>query len=194
MLKITDLSHKYGESTVLSGFNAEFESNGIYVIMGPSGLGKTTLLNLISGILPVTEGRIEFSALPSSAPRISYMFQEPRLLPWMSAKDNVMLVLENNINAETRALALLDAVGLAEDAQKLPKELSGGMCQRVSFARALARESDIIILDEPFNGIDKEMAYRMIDILKERSKDALIIAVTHSEEYARLMTDKIIQL
>jgi ABC-type nitrate/sulfonate/bicarbonate transport system ATPase subunit len=122
------------------------------------------------------------------------MFQEPRLLPWMSAKDNVMLVLENNISAETRALALLDAVGLAEDAQKLPKELSGGMCQRVSFARALARKSDIIILDEPFNGIDKEMAYRMIDILKERSKDALIIAVTHSEEYARLMTDKIIQL
>ena len=189
MISIKGLTHGYDGKVVLSSIDLSIKENGIYVIMGESGIGKTTLLNLIAGLITPNSGKVE-----TYGKKLSYMFQEARLLPWMSVIDNVNLVLGGGKSTLDIARAHLIDVGLEEDIDKYPSELSGGMAGRVSFARTIAYNADIILLDEPFNGIDRANVMNMISIIKRYQNDRIIIVVTHSEEYAALLSDKKILL
>lgn len=191
MLKIAELSHSFGDNQVFNKHSFEFPDTGCFVIMGDSGCGKTTLLNIIAGTLKPDCGEVMFDR---NALKVSYMFQEPRLFPWMSAAENVNLVLGGKKATLAKANELLSIVGLGTDADKYPSELSGGMNQRVSFARALAYQGDVLLLDEPFNGLDEDNIKNLIKIIKEYSKDHLVIAVTHAREYAEKLSESIIYL
>ncbi len=176
MLLLDSLTLRYGETTVLEDLSFEFPT-GIVGIVGASGIGKSTLLHAVAGLKSPDGGKIH-----SSHDRVSYLFQEPRLFPWMTALENITAVGAS----EERAKALLSE--LFEDADevatKFPHELSGGMKQRVSIARALAFEPTLLLLDEPFRGLDAEAKAKATKLILYElngtyGKTALL--VTHDE-------------
>lgn len=191
MLNIKQICHSFGDNKVLDKFSLQLETRGIYVFMGASGCGKTTLLNIIAGLIRPQSGTIE-----STHKKTAYMFQEARLLPTSSALDNVNLVLGGKKETLPIASEMLSKLGLSDALDKLPDELSGGMKQRVSMARALVYGADLILLDEPFNGLDASTCERVIEILREHANDALVLIVSHNEEYAHMLCceDHIIRL
>lgn len=162
-------------SRFIQNFSFETRARRL-AILGPSGSGKTTLLRVICA-LEDYEGEIEI-------PSFTAAFQEPRLIPWLNAKDNLSLVV-----GEQQAELWLERMGLSEDGKKYPKELSGGMCQRLSLARALGAPGELLILDEPFSGIDlgrKEELKKLI-LKKER-----LLLITHDPEDALDLCDEIL--
>ncbi len=187
-MKIHNLTKNYNGKTVLDQFSLQFPSTGTVCLFGPSGCGKTTLLNCIAGLEPFDSGEIE----GAGNGKISYLFQENRLLPWISAKDNIATVLRGKPgqNAE-QAEKWLGLVGLAEAGNKRPAELSGGMRRRVALARALAYGGDLYLMDEPFQGLDAERRDEMIALLQKETAGALKIIVTHDFEEAEMLADVI---
>ena len=176
MLTVKDLTFGYGENTILDNFNAELQNGKIIAITGVSGVGKTTLLNLIAGLLPAPAGSIE-----SDFTRPAYIFQDHRLFPWLSALDNVNIVCnDKNIASQTLSLLFEDE----SVADKFPSELSGGMKQRISIARALAFDADVIFMDEPFKSLDEQTKKRTRDTLFGyiREKGISGIIVTHDPD------------
>lgn len=169
MIKINDLTVKF-DKTVLKNVNLNF-NKGVYCIFAPSGRGKTTLLNAIAGLIKY-KGKIETNGT------ISYVFQEDRLLNWLSAKENIMLVSPD----ETKANDLMNLLGVKEFQDKKTQELSGGMKRRCALVRGLAFNADIYLLDEPFRALDEENTKLVIDIINEMAKEKLFIVVTHNEE------------
>ncbi len=181
MLKIESLSFSYGEKAVIKNLDLALPDHGLFALMGPSGCGKTTLLYLISGLSKPLGGKIE-----RGSDKIAYAFQEPRLLPQKSALENVNFVLSRNGKNSGKAIELLAALGLEKEADRLPRELSGGMKQRVSIARALAYGGDITLLDEPFNGLDEAIKAKTAELLKKTAESSLVVIITHSTEDAAL--------
>ena len=167
-IRITDLFFAYGENQLYGGLNLSLPDCGVYALTGASGCGKTTLLRLMAGLERPKSGSVEVDG------RISAVFQEDRLLPWLTALENVSVVSDT----ET-AERMLAAVGLANDVHRFPRQLSGGMCRRVAIARALAYGGDVLLLDEPFNGIDREAAQHIIAQLTAFRDTRLIVLVTH---------------
>lgn len=163
----------FGEKEIFSDLSLRFSIPGQYAILGPSGQGKTTLLRLIAGLEKPISGRI---ALPEDA-HISFCFQEDRLLPWKTALENIALAAPN---LET-ARYWLEAVGLADEADSYPDTLSGGMKRRLSLARALACDADILLMDEPFRALDEQMHARMLELVRRAAENKLLILVTHDE-------------
>ncbi len=187
-LEINYLTKLYNGKTVLDQFSVQFPSSGTVCLFGPSGCGKTTLLNCIAGLEPFDSGEI----LDADALKISYLFQEDRLLPWISARDNIAVVLKGSArhNAE-QAAHWLRLVGLAGEGNRRPVELSGGMRRRVAIARALAFGGDLFLMDEPFQALDAECKEEMIALLEEKTADALKIIVTHDFQEAKMLADVI---
>lgn len=193
-MNITNLSVCYGDKTIYSSFNVSFPEKKITCILGSSGCGKTTLLNAIAGIIPYT-GYID---LPSK--KISYMFQTPTLFAHLTVEKNIEYVLKNQIkNKNERKKAvdnILQDVELYDDRKLYPNELSGGMAQRVALARAFAYSSDLLIMDEPFKGMDVALKKKILDLflhLYEKKKKTSLI-VTHDIDEAILLADKILVL
>lgn len=171
MLSLENISLKFGKNTVIDSLSYKFEEGKVYAILGESGLGKTSLLNLMSDLLRPTSG-----TLTNTANKISFVFQEPRLFEWMSALENV-----STVSDEQTAKALLILMGLEEVLSKYPSELSGGMKQRVSLARALAYNADTVFLDEPFKGLDQERRTQVSQAVFSALKGKTVIMVTHDE-------------
>ena len=171
MIVAKNLSFAREDKTIFENVNVAFPDRGIFCICGPSGCGKTTLLRLICGLEKPTAGTI---TVPSS---VSVVFQEDALLPWKTVRENVLLPLdEENADRATDALAMVDL----SDAQALyPDQLSGGMARRVALARALAFNGDVLILDEPFNGLDPTLWQYICENIRVQYADRLIILVTH---------------
>ena len=169
--------------TVFSGLTLEFAANQCHCILGRSGVGKTSLLNLVSGSATAQSGSVSASNGVALATQIAYMLQDDGLLPWLSAIDNVQLGsrLRGTSNPQSieRAMSLLTSVGLADRASSLPATLSGGMRQRVALARALMEDRPVILMDEPFSRLDAitrdELQVMASDLLRERT----VILVTH---------------
>lgn len=174
------------KTELFKNLNMEFKDNEITCVMGASGSGKTTLLNILAGTVIPDSGRIEINSN-----RISYLFQEPRLLGWKSILDNVALVSDKE-----KAKKYLDLVGLENLYDKYPDELSGGQRQRVAIARALAFDAPIVLLDEPFQNLDEairlELTDKMVTFCKETKKT--VVWVTHDSIEAKKISDTILYL
>jgi NitT/TauT family transport system ATP-binding protein len=189
-IKISDLNKEYEGLRVLNNFNIEFEEEKITALLGPSGSGKTTLLNIISGLEQYDSGDI----VGLERKKFSYIFQEDRLLPWFSVEENIKFVLKgDNTEEETDNITdkYLRIVDLEEYRYYLPKQLSGGMKQRVSIARAFAYPSDILLMDEPFKGLDMELKTNLmksfISLWNEDKRT--VIFITHDMDEAMLLAD-----
>ena len=191
LLKIKNLSKKYDSLRVIDNFELNINNEGIYCLFGPSGCGKTTLLNLLSGLTSRDEGMIE--GLENK--RISYIFQEDRLLPWLTVEENVAFVLQGHKNsvAQEGVDKYLKLVGLEGFRRAYPHELSGGMKQRVSIARAFAHEGDILLMDEPFKGLHLDMKIQLMDYIIDYwyMKKGIFILVTHELEEAIYLSNEI---
>lgn len=171
-------------------------------VVGPSGCGKTTLLRLLGGLIPPTEGEVVFEGEPLRGPRrrIGFVFQQANLMPWRSALDNVRLPLELQRVPEAEQMAqarrLLELVGLEPFESTFPHNLSGGMAQRVALARALVHEPDLLLLDEPFGSLDALTRDRMgAELLRIwEARPVTVVMVTHSIAEAVLLADRVVVL
>ena len=170
---IEHLSKKYGEKKVLEDLNLVLEAGKTYTMAGPSGCGKTTFLRILMGLEKADSGTI--TGVPG---KISAGFQENRLSESFSALDNVMLVM-NSENKKETAAELLHALGLTDNLTKPVKTFSGGMKRRVALARALAADYDLLILDEPFTGLDAQNRELAIKVIEEYTKNKTVLLVSH---------------
>jgi len=187
MLELRNISHSYDGRKVLENFSMTLAPGQRIALMGPSGCGKTTLLKIALGLLPPTAGKVTNSFRRSAA-----VFQEPRLLPWRTALENVTLVLGEGKEALPRAMAALEQMELLDAAKKYPRELSGGMQQRVAIARALAADPDLLVLDEPFKGLDEALRLRVLQTVARTG--AAVLLVTHEQWEAEALGCQIIRL
>ncbi len=183
-IEIKHIHKEFNGQKIIDDFSLSLPEKGTVCFFGPSGCGKTTLLNCIAGLLPLDGGSI--SGLEHK--KISYIFQEDRLLPWVTANENVAVVTNADRKSASEWIRL---VGLENAENKHPNELSGGMRQRVSIARALAYGGDILLMDEPFHALDSKSRDQVITLIKEKTQDKLKILVTHSMEEAQLLADTI---
>ena len=186
MINLQNVTVTYGAHIVLKDFSLTISKGEHIAIMGESGSGKTTLLKLISNQLSPQNGTVSVNTS-----HISYMFQEPRLLPWLNILDNVNLVLGDSKESLPESVKWLQKVGLGNDVEKLPYMLSGGMRQRAALARALAYNGDLLLLDEPLASLDEESADELLTLIKEQTKDKTVIFVTHNSEHAKKFADTI---
>ena len=183
---IDKLNMAYGEKQVLRDYSARFPHGETTVIMGPSGCGKTTLLSVLMGFLQPDSGEIR--GLPE---KISAVFQEDRLCEDFSSLSNVAMVLSKKSDEPER---LLRRLGLGEELKTPVKALSGGMKRRVAIARALCYEGELLILDEPFKGLDKETRKTVMAVVAEETKGRTVIAVTHDPEEAAFLSGNILRM
>lgn len=201
MLELRHLSKTYANGTAaLRQFHLSIQPGEAVAIIGGSGCGKSTLLRLISGLEPASSGSVVLNGKTISAPHpeVGLVFQEPRLLPWLTVADNIGFGLEalSKEERQTRVQEALIRVGLAEQGSKWPRELSGGMAQRVALARALVSRPDVLLLDEPFSALDALTRSDLQDHLVElwQSTGPTLILVTHDIEEALVIADRIIVL
>ncbi len=174
-IEIKNLSKSYGAHTVLNHYSAIVPLCGVTVIRGASGIGKTTLFRLLLGLEEADEGEI----IGMNGRKPAVVFQEDRLLPWATALDNAALGSDKQ-----KAESALSKLGLCDNLNQLPRELSGGMKRRVAIARALAYEGDILFLDEPFTGLDEEN--KQIAAKALLSSGVPMIVITHDDSEAEL--------
>ncbi|MBE6952293.1 MAG: ABC transporter ATP-binding protein/permease [Ruminococcaceae bacterium] len=213
MLELKQIKKDYpaGSGTVhaLKGIDLKFRENEFVSILGPSGCGKTTMLNIIGGLDQYTEGDLVINGRSTKDYKdrdwdtyrnhsIGFVFQSYNLIPHQSVLQNVELALTlsgvSKSERRARAKKALEDVGLGDQLSKKPAEMSGGQMQRVAIARALVNNPDIILADEPTGALDTETSVQVMDILKEISKDRLIIMVTHNPDIAETYSTRIIRM
>ena len=184
------------DKPVLEDLNFSVARGEVVAIIGPSGAGKSTLLNLICGLDKTFNGDISLNRADGKPTRFGFMFQEPRLMPWLTALNNVCLVADDKTTGRQRAKELLSAVGLADVMDRYPKQLSGGMQRRVALARAFLPEPDILLMDEPFVSIDHPSAAKLRQLLIElwENTQPTILYVTHSLSEAIVVADRLLFL
>ena len=187
MLKLETICHAFDGTPVLASVSLTLAPEQRIALMGPSGVGKTTLLRIALGLLTPDAGTVENRFRKTAA-----VFQEPRLLPWRTAAENVNLVLGDGPGTMEAARSCLEGLGLGSAADKYPRELSGGMQQRVAIARAMAVGADLLVLDEPFKAMDE--ALRQQVMAQVARTDAAILLVTHDEAEAAALGCKILKL
>lgn len=190
-ISIKDLSFSYGERRVFNRFDLDVADGEKIWLSAESGFGKTTLLRLICGLEKPSEGYIELSG-----GRISAVFQEDRLLPWFNVAQNIELTVNRQPKNDRagQVNACLEAVGLVPEAETYPGELSGGMSRRVALARALAADFDILLLDEPFTGIDAQNREHIAEFINQRCQGKTVIIVTHDPYEAELLSARRVSL
>ena len=213
MLKLENIKKDYitGDTAVhaLKGVSVEFRKSEFVSILGQSGCGKTTLLNIIGGLDRYTSGELYIGGRATSDFRdrdwdnyrnhsVGFIFQSYNLIPHQSVLSNVELALTltgvPRAERRRRAAEALEKVGLADQLNKKPNEMSGGQMQRVAIARALVNDPEILLADEPTGALDSETSVQIMELLKEISKDRLVIMVTHNPELAERYSTRIIRL
>jgi len=204
-VRITRLTKKYANSagsltTVFDTFDLEIEQGAITCIVGPSGCGKTTLLNIVAGLDRPDGGAVDFGPLSNGTrPPLGYMFQRDRLLPWRTVLENTMLgveVMRGDRTSTEQALHLLDRFGLGGFETSYPSQLSEGMRQRVALARTLLVEPKLLLLDEPFAGVDYEVKLLLENhlLVRARQLGATTVFVSHDLESAIVLGDRVVTL
>lgn len=213
MLKLKNIvkNYKVGEGIVkaVKNVSLEFRKSEFVAILGPSGCGKTTLLNIIGGLDKYTSGDLiinnrstkDFNDGDWDSYRnhsVGFVFQSYNLINHLSVSENVELALTlsgiNKTERKVKAIEALEKVGLQDQINKRPNQLSGGQMQRVAIARAIVNDPEILLADEPTGAIDSETSIQIMDILKDISKDRLVIMVTHNAELAQEYATRVVQL
>lgn len=209
ILQARDVSKWFGGTgdtpsvVVLDGVDLSIREGEFVALLGPSGSGKTTFMRILAGLSEPSRGEVLYHGTPLQGvnPGVSVVFQSFALFPWMSVLENVELGLKASgmdlRAAKDRALAAIDMIGLDGFEDALPRELSGGMKQRVGFARALAVEPELLCMDEPFSGLDvltaDNLRGELMDLwLEKKIPTKAILAITHSIEEAVMMADKVV--
>jgi NitT/TauT family transport system ATP-binding protein len=191
MIHLENITLTYQErktiKTVLDDLTLDIPAGKTTVIMGPSGCGKTTLLRLMSGLITPTLGNVT-----RETNHISYLFQDPALLPWLTAAENINLVLSDSKETFRTAVEWLSRVGLANEADTYPSALSGGMRQRVALARALSTDAELLLLDEPFRGMDEDLHTRMRELIRQCRQGKTTVIVTHDAKDAEIADRRIV--
>ncbi|MBO6229819.1 MAG: ABC transporter ATP-binding protein/permease [Ruminiclostridium sp.] len=210
-LKNIRKNYKMGDTVVeaLRGVSVDFRDNEFVAVLGQSGCGKTTLLNIIGGLDRYTDGDLIIGGVSTKKYRdrdwdtyrnhkIGFVFQSYNLIPHQTVLSNVELALTlsgvSKAERRKRAVEVLEKVGLKDQMKKKPNQMSGGQMQRVAIARALINDPDILLADEPTGALDSETSIQIMEILKEIAKDKLIIMVTHNPELAEQYSNRIIRL
>lgn len=185
MIALEHITVRFEEKTVLEDFSLTLPENGILCLSGPSGCGKTTLLRVLCGLQKPETGTVR------GVGKCAVVFQEDRLLPWLSAEKN--LTVTTGISTE-QAEEWLRQVGLERENKSLPGALSGGMRRRVAIVRALAAESDVLLLDEPFQGLDEGMKTQIYPMIQQVAERKPVVLVTHHEDEAHALAAQILKL
>ncbi|GGE01317.1 MULTISPECIES: amino acid ABC transporter ATP-binding protein [Rhizobium] len=207
MIEITGVTKYYGQFAVLKNCSVNVERGEVVVVCGPSGSGKSTLIKCVNGLEQFQEGSIRVHGievgdpktdLPNLRTRVGMVFQNFELFPHLTIIDNIMLAQKIVIGrsetaAHTKAMALLDRVGLTDHAKKYPSQLSGGQQQRVAIARALAMDPLAMLFDEPTSALDPEMISEVLDVMTGLAKDGMtMMVVTHEMGFARRVATRVI--
>jgi len=192
MIVLNNISKQFDDLQILKNFNITIDYNTITCLFGPSGVGKTTIANIAANIIPVDGGCVT----GAQNALYSYVFQEPRLLNWYSIYENIDFVLKDVYDADERDKIInyyIDMVELSQYKNFKPSALSGGMAQRVSLARAFAYPCDILIMDEPFKGLDIKLKNEMIHSFQKLWKKSkrTVLFITHDIDEAVLLSDTI---
>jgi NitT/TauT family transport system ATP-binding protein len=200
-LAVRNLEVTYSDASgvvhALHDLSFTLRPNEFVSLIGPSGSGKSTLLRVLAGLVPPTRGAFQFN---QDQPRVGLVFQKANLMPWRRVIDNISLPLElrhvPQAEIRTQAQALIDLVGLSGFEQTYPRDLSGGMAQRVAIARSLMQDPDVLLLDEPFGSLDdltrERMGEELLHIWQARRKTVLM--VTHSISEAIYLSDRVLVL
>lgn len=209
IIRITNLTKRYGHFVALRDISAEFEEGKCVVICGPSGSGKSTLLRCINGLEHFESGDVIVNGQSVKAllrgrgiyglrATIGMVFQHFELYPHMTVLENITLApikvrRVEPAEARRQAMALLERVGMADQAGKYPAQLSGGQQQRVAIARALAMNPKIMLFDEPTSALDPEMVQEVLQVMAELARDGMtMLVVTHEMGFARAVADEVI--
>ena len=185
MIAIDGLTLSYDGQQVLKDCSLRVEAGSRVALMGPSGCGKTSLINVIAGLLTPDSGKVSVNG------KVSYVFQEPALFPWLTAVDNINVVLSDGPETLPRAEQLLEAVGLSDCRDKYPHQLSGGQKQRIAICRALAYGGDILLLDEPLKGLDADTRDQVSALLLQEWTGKTLLLVTHDPSEAQSLCDRV---
>ncbi|RAP74304.1 amino acid ABC transporter ATP-binding protein [Paenibacillus montanisoli] len=212
MLEVQNLTKSFGDASVLNGIDLQLEQGHVLVIIGPSGSGKSTLLRCLNVLETPTSGTIAIGAQrirfePGSKPKhaevlllrrqTGMVFQAYHLFPHMTALQNVMegqitALRRTKTEAETRALSLLEKVGLTDKADAYPHQLSGGQQQRVGIARAMSIDPKLLLFDEPTSALDPELVREVLKVIRQLAAEGrTMIIVTHEMRFARDVADRI---
>lgn len=187
-IRLINLTKRFGDKTVLDNVNISFAEGRISCLMGPSGRGKTTVANLLMGLIKPDSGTIE----GCRGKTIAAVFQEDRLIEHWDAEKNIRLVCDKSVDSE-QIREELQKVGINDYKSKAVVSFSGGMRRRVALVRALMARGDIIILDEPFKGLDDAVKMQVIEYLKTKTRGKTVIVITHDRtDVALLNADLII--
>jgi sulfonate transport system ATP-binding protein len=189
---------RYGARTVIADVAMQVRRGEIVCLVGPSGCGKSTLLRIIAGLDTDFRGAVTLDgvALDGPSARVGVIFQEPRLLPWLTVADNVGFAAGRHGGRDPRVARLLDEVGLSGTAQALPSSLSGGMAQRAAIARGLLGEPELLLLDEPFSAVDAmtrmHLQALLLNVVAHHGASAIV--VTHDLDEALYLGDRVLML
>ena len=207
LIKTENLQKSFGKIEVLKGINTEIKKGEVVVIIGPSGSGKSTFLRTLNLLEEPTGGHIYFEGTDITDPKVNInihrqkmgmVFQQFNLFPNMTVLKNMTIAplklkKATKAEAEERALALLDRVGLKDRANAYPSQLSGGQKQRVAIVRALCMQPDVMLFDEPTSALDPEMVGEVLDVMKALANDGMTMAVvTHEMGFAREVADRVL--
>lgn len=188
-IELIHISKQFNDNIVFDDLNLSFAEGKMSCLMGASGSGKTTLLNLLMGLLLPDSGEIR----GIDGKQITAVFQEDRLIEHYDAESNVALVCDKQLPLQ-RIQQELKQVGIEEYAGKEVRQFSGGMRRRVAIVRAILAKSDVLILDEPFKGLDEALKYRVMDYVLEKTRGKTVIVVTHDKEEAQRLKANLILL
>ncbi|TFV41526.1 amino acid ABC transporter ATP-binding protein [Bradyrhizobium frederickii] len=208
MIEINDVSKWYGPSfQVLKSCSTRIDRGQVVVVCGPSGSGKSTLVKCVNALEPFEQGSISVDGtkveardtnLPKLRSHVGMVFQHFELFPHLKVVDNLCLAQQKVLGrdrkeAESRALALLQRVGLADHADKFPAQLSGGQQQRVAIARSLAMNPTVMLFDEPTSALDPEMVGEVLDVMVDLAQEGMtMMVVTHEMGFARKVADRVV--
>ena len=207
LIKVESLEKAFGEIEVLKGITTDIKKGEVVVVIGPSGSGKSTFLRTLNLLEEPTGGKIYFEGTDITDPQVNInlhrqkmgmVFQQFNLFPHMTVLKNmtigpIKLQGISKKEAEKRALALLERVGLADRADAYPSQLSGGQKQRVAIVRALCMQPDVMLFDEPTSALDPEMVGEVLDVMKSLANEGMtMVVVTHEMGFAREVADRVI--
>lgn len=198
----SDISKHYGEQSVLRNLSLEITAGELFVLLGASGCGKTTLLKIIAGLITADSGRLlvngrEIMGLPPERRNIVYLFQKPTLFDFLDVRENIGFGLKmRGVEKEKRRQLVdeaLERIGLPGYGDRKPSQLSGGQAQRIALARALILRPDVLLLDEPLSSLDASLRDEMRELIRQVNRDSAttMIMVTHDQMEAAVVGDRI---